>query len=149
MPEITLTITDTQARVLVALEKIDGLSASDRMQPYFRDQTSNRAGIKSDEPAFVEQGLILLEDQAVLASQARELEAQRLKDEQDAVLVTEQQKAKDDAQKDVQTVLDLEPQTKPLQEVDDIKVDDVLFDEYPTLTPPEPKSEPAAEAEQL
>lgn len=93
MPEITLTITDTQARVLTALEKIDGLSASDRMQPYFRDQTCNRAGIKSDEPAFVEQGLILLEDQAVLAMQARELEAQRVKDEQDAVLVTDQQKA--------------------------------------------------------
>lgn len=66
MPTITLTITDTQERVLTALEQIDTLTVDERFAPYLRDIVRNRAGIDTDrDPDVVEAGVAALEHEAL------------------------------------------------------------------------------------
>jgi hypothetical protein len=71
--KITLTMTDTEARALAALEAIDGRTADQRFAPYVRDIVQNAAGIDlSKSPERIEARLTELEQDAAEAIAARE-----------------------------------------------------------------------------
>jgi hypothetical protein len=73
MPQITLTLTDTEARALAALEAIDGRTVDQRFAPYVRDVVQNAAGIDlSKSPERIEARLADLEQDAAEAIAARE-----------------------------------------------------------------------------
>lgn len=73
MPQITLTLTDTEARALAALEAIDGRAVDQRFAPYVRDIVQNAAGIDlSARPERIEARLSELEQDAAEAIAARE-----------------------------------------------------------------------------
>jgi hypothetical protein len=73
MPQITLTLTATEARAIAALESIDGKTPDERFAPYVRDIIQNAAGINlSDRPERIESRLVELEEDAAEAKAARE-----------------------------------------------------------------------------
>lgn len=76
MPQITLTLTDTEARAIAALEDLDGRTVDERFAPYIRDIVQNAAGIDlSKPPERIEARLSELEQDAADAKAAREQEA--------------------------------------------------------------------------
>jgi hypothetical protein len=73
MPQITLALTDTEARAIAALEAIDGRTADQRFAPYVRDIVQNAAGIDlSARPEQIDARLTELEQDAAEAIAARE-----------------------------------------------------------------------------
>jgi hypothetical protein len=73
MPQITLALTDTEARAIAALEAIDGRTVDQRFAPYVRDVVQNAAGIDlSKSPERIEARLTELEQDAAMAIAARE-----------------------------------------------------------------------------
>lgn len=73
MPQITITLTDTEARALAALEAIDERTVDQRFAPYVRDVVQNAAGIDlSARPERIEARLTELEQDAEAAKAARE-----------------------------------------------------------------------------
>lgn len=73
MPQITLELTDTEARALAALEAIDGRTVDQRFAPYVRDIVQNAAGIDlSARPERIEARLAELEQDGADAIAARE-----------------------------------------------------------------------------
>ena len=61
MPQITLTLTATEARAIAALEAIDGKTPDERFAPYVRDIVQNAAGIDlSARPERIESRLEVL-----------------------------------------------------------------------------------------
>jgi hypothetical protein len=71
--QITLELTDTEARALAALEAIDGRTVDQRFAPYVRDIVQNAAGIDlSTRPERIEARLTELEQDAAEAIAARE-----------------------------------------------------------------------------
>ena len=76
MPQITLTLTETEARAIAALEAIDGRTVDERFAPYVRDIVQNAAGIDlSARPERIEARLVELEQDAAEANAAREQES--------------------------------------------------------------------------
>ena len=62
MPQITLTLTDTEARAIAALEDIDGRTVDERFAPYIHDIVRNAAGLREDdEPDEIEARLVKME----------------------------------------------------------------------------------------
>ena len=75
MPQIILTLTDTEARAIAALEAIDGRTVDERFAPYVRDIVQNAAGIDLNaRPERIESRLAELEQDAADAKAAREQE---------------------------------------------------------------------------
>lgn len=76
MPQITLTLTETEARAIAALEAIDSRTVDERFAPYVRDIVQNAAGIDlSARPERIEARLAELEQDAAGAKAAREQES--------------------------------------------------------------------------
>ena len=76
MPQITLTLTDTEARAIAALEAIDGKTPDERFAPYVRDIVQNAAGIDLNaRPERIEARLAELEQDATEVKAAREQES--------------------------------------------------------------------------
>jgi topoisomerase IA-like protein len=93
MPQITLTLTDTEARAIAALEAIDGRTVDQRFAPYLRDIVQNAAGLREDdEPDDIEDRLVKMERRGAEAKAAREQEAAAAKAarEQEATTTTEE-----------------------------------------------------------
>ena len=81
MPQITLTLTDTEARAIAALEAIDGKTPDERFAPYVRDIVQNAAGIGLNaRPERIEARLSELEQDAAEAKAAREQESTTAKE---------------------------------------------------------------------
>lgn len=81
MERITLTLTDTEARALAALEAIDGKTPDERFAPYVRDIVQNAAGIDLNaRPERIESRLAELEQDAAEANAAREQESTTTKE---------------------------------------------------------------------
>lgn len=81
MPQITLTLTDTEARAIAALEAIDGRTVDERFAPYVRDIVQNAAGIDlSARPERIEARLAELAQDAAEAKAAREQESTTTKE---------------------------------------------------------------------
>jgi len=71
--QITLTLTDTEARAIAALEAIDGRTVDERFAPYVRDIVQNAAGIDLNaRPERIEARLAELEQDAAEAKAERE-----------------------------------------------------------------------------
>jgi len=79
--QITLTLTDTEARAIAALEAIDGRTVEQRFAPYVRDIVQNAAGIDlSARPERIEARLAELEQDAAEAKAEREQESTTTKE---------------------------------------------------------------------
>lgn len=73
MPQITLTLTNLEARAIAALEAIDGRTVDERFAPYVRDIVQNAAGIDLNaRPERIESRLAELEQDAADAKATRE-----------------------------------------------------------------------------
>lgn len=129
MPTITLTITDTQARILAALELQDTKTIDERFSVYLRDIVRNGAGIELDRPEdIVLMAVLALESEAELVAAERVLAAEKaLEAAKEAV-----EKPKEEP------VVEAKPETISENIVN--KQADQPFD-YPELTPPAPKPE--------
>ena len=76
MPQITLELTDIEARAIAALEDLDGRTVDERFAPYVRDIVQNAAGIDiSKSPERIESRLSDLEQAASEAKAKREQDA--------------------------------------------------------------------------
>ena len=81
MPQITLELTDIEARAIAALEAIDGRTVDERFAPYVRDIVQNAAGIDLNaRPERIEARLAELEQDAAEADAAREQESTTTKE---------------------------------------------------------------------
>ena len=81
MPQITIELTDTEARAIAALEAIDGRTVDERFAPYVRDIVQNAAGIDLNaRPERIEARLAELEQDAAEAKAAREQESTTTKE---------------------------------------------------------------------
>ena len=81
MPQITIELTDTEARAIAALEAIDGRTVDERFAPYVRDIVQNAAGIDLNaRPERIEARLAELEQDAAEANAAREQESTTTKE---------------------------------------------------------------------
>ena len=81
MPQITLELTDIEARAIAALEAIDGRTVDERFAPYVRDIAQNAAGIDLNaRPERIDARLAELEQDAAEAKAAREQESTTTKE---------------------------------------------------------------------